>query len=228
MAKSERLLELMDVFRQARRPLTGQELADKMGVSLRTLYRDIDALRALGMAVDGEAGVGYLLRGSVFLPPLTLSSEEIEALTLGLRGQLLGPDEALRGAARGVLSKIEAVLPDDRKSEMQALGLFALPRNQRTDPHLSTIRAALRDEEVLHLVYQDGSGAESRRDIWPVALGFLTDRQDLIAWCCLRQGYRRFVTDRMVELTPTGRRIARPRRYLLQDWIREKGLPDLT
>lgn len=129
----------------------------------------------------------------------------------------------MRAAARGVLAKIESVLPEDRKAEMQALGLFAIPNDRAADPHLGVIRAALRDEEGLHLVYRDSSGEETTRDIWPLALGYLTDRQDLIAWCCLRQGYRRFVTDRMVRLDPTGRRYPTPRRTLFHNWVRARA-----
>jgi len=227
-AKSERLLELMDLFRQHRRPVTAARLAELTGTSVRTVYRDLDSLRALGMAIDGAPGVGLQLRGEVFLPPLTLSSDEMEAVALGLRGQIQGPDAALAGAARAVLAKITDVLPEERRRELQGLGLFALPGPKGTDANLALIRQSLREERAMHLRYRDGAGQLTERVIWPVAMGYLLDRQDLVAWCTLRSGFRRFVTERMERLDILPERIGTPRRTLFHDWLQDADLPDLT
>ena len=112
MAKrSERLLNLMQALRRRRRPVSGAVLAEEMGVSLRSVYRDIETLKSMGAAIDGEAGLGFQLRAEHFLPPLMFTDEEIEALVLGLRGLIYGPDGDMAATARDAASKIEAVLP---------------------------------------------------------------------------------------------------------------------
>src|SRR5690554_2762447 len=126
--RSERLLALMQALRRRRRPVTGQVLAEEMGVSVRSLYRDIETLKSLGLDVDGEAGIGFWLRADSFLPPLTFTAEELEAVVLGLRKVIYGRDSAMETAARDALAKVNAALPKARKDELEAVGLFALPQ----------------------------------------------------------------------------------------------------
>lgn len=229
-ARSERLLSLMQALRRRRRPVTGDILAGETGVSLRTLYRDIATLKSMGAAIDGEAGLGFQLRADYWLPPLMFSNEEIEALVLGLRTLVNGPDAELAATAEDARAKIAAVLPADRREVMEAVGLFALPRRgeKQHDDRLSMIRHTLREETKLHLHYTDRQGAKTERTVWPVALGYIDDRQMLVAWCTLRQDFRSFWVDAMLEATDLGQRYPRPRRTLLHEWRQGQNMPSLT
>src|SRR6184192_541650 len=124
MSRSQRLLDLIQVLRRHRRPVSGSVLADAVGVSLRTLYRDIETLKAQRAHIDGEAGVGYVLRPGFMLPPLMFTEEEIEAIVLGSRWVGERGDERLAAAARNALAKITAVLPPDLREEADASTLL--------------------------------------------------------------------------------------------------------
>src|SRR3954462_750432 len=124
MDKTERLFSVMDALRRHRRPGTAQALAEEQGVSVRTLYRDIQTLIGLGAPIDGEAGVGYMLRPGFFLPPLMFSAEELEALVLGARWVEGRPDEGLAGAAKNALGKIATASPDDLRDRINNTGLW--------------------------------------------------------------------------------------------------------
>lgn len=227
--RSERLLNLMQALRRRRRPVKGEVLAEETGVSLRTLYRDIATLKSLGAAIDGEAGLGFQLRADYWLPPLMFTDQEIEALVLGLRTLVNGPDEELARTAEDARSKLAAVLPTERREVMEAVGLFAIPRwgEQKRDERLAMIRQAIREETELFLHYTDRKGAESRRTVWPVALGYLDNRQMLVAWCTLREGFRSFWVDSMNGAEDLGKRYPKPRRTLLHEWRNEQNLPPL-
>src|SRR5262249_54467745 len=127
MPRAERLLDLVQILRRHRRPVSGCTLAGELGVSLRTLYRDIAALQGQGARIDGEAGVGFLLRPGFMLPPLMFSEEEIEALVLGSRWVGERGDARLAAAARNALAKIGAVLPDDLREGLDGIGLLVGP-----------------------------------------------------------------------------------------------------
>src|SRR5947208_3487229 len=127
VARAQRLLELIQVLRRHRRPVSGETLAAELGVSLRTLYRDIQTLIGQGAAIDGEAGVGYVLRPGFVLPPLMFSDEEIEALVLGSRWVAQRTDEPLARAAANAIAKVAAVLPDDLRDSIEHNGLLAGP-----------------------------------------------------------------------------------------------------
>src|SRR6266705_6358930 len=118
MSRAQRLLDLIQALRGCRRPISGAVLAEALGISLRTLYRDIETLNAQGAQIDGEPGVGYVLRPGFMLPPLMFSEDEIEALVLGSRWVSERADDPLGQAARNALVKIAAVLPDDLKENL--------------------------------------------------------------------------------------------------------------
>ena len=230
MAKrSERLLQLLQGLRRRRRPVTGDVLATELGVSKRSLYRDIAALRGMGLAVDGEPGIGFALREDTFLPPLSFSQTELEALVLGLRGLLYGPDHELAGTARDTMSKLIAVLSPAARAEMESIGLFALPRGgPEGDTRLPVLRRALREELQLRLDYTDLNGSPSSRVVYPVALGYDGNRQILIAWCTLRNDYRSFRVAGMGALDVLSQRLPEPRRNLFHRWRAGQGFPDLA
>jgi predicted DNA-binding transcriptional regulator YafY len=228
VARSQRLLELIQVLRRHRRPVSGATLSDELGVSLRTLYRDIQTLIGQGAPIDGEAGVGYVLRPGFVLPPLMFTDEEIEALVLGSRWVAQRTDEPLARAAANAIAKIAAVLPDDLRDSIEGNGLLAGPgpEPERAPLDLAPIRQAIRSERKLVLHYADAKGGRTKRTVWPVALGFFDRVRVLAAWCELRQDYRHFRTDRIVTLRLTDKRYPRRRRALMQEWRAIEGIPE--
>ncbi|MFF7057775.1 MAG: helix-turn-helix transcriptional regulator [Achromobacter spanius] len=219
MSRTERLLDLLQTLRRHRLPVSGHRLAAEMGVSLRTLYRDIATLQCQGAEIEGEPGVGYVLRPGFMLPPLMFSTEEIEALVLGTRWVAGRSDERLGMAARNALAKIGAVLPQELRDELDAIPLLVAPSAiavvDRVD--VALIRQAIRTEHALHISYRDDKGSDSDRVIWPFALGFFDSVRIVMAWCELRQDFRHFRTDRIATLTP-GERYPRRRHVLLKEW----------
>ena len=228
MSRAPRLLQLLQLLRRQRRAVPASTLAEELGVSLRTVYRDIDALRAQGASIDGEAGVGYVLRPGFMLPPLMFSEEEIEALVLGSRWVSERADGPLGKAARNVLTKIGAVLPDDLKQGIEWSGLLIGPSelDPAGDRDLPLIREAIRAERKVRIVYADERDDSTRRTIWPAALAFYDRVRVVVAWCELRDGFRHFRTDRIVELEPTTERYARRRASLLKEWRTLRGIPE--
>ena len=336
MSRTERLLALMQQLRTGRRPRQAHELAQMLGVSLRTLYRDIDLLRAQGADIRGEAGVGYVLKkGAPTLPPLMFAEGEIEALVLGLRWVVQQPDPALAASARSVLAKVEAVLPARLVPMMEDQALYPVRGRVSGEPSASVpdaasasdtalapdaasasaaasvpssapssvpasastpapdsvpasasapasvpasapvsisasvscsipvpvpaapasatvadtspapcgnvrspartawesheeiilplIRQALRENRQLQMDYADAQGQDTRRTIWPVALGYLQSTRLLAAWCTLRADFRHFRTDR-IRHAWLGDPCPRPRRQLEAAWLQATGI----
>jgi predicted DNA-binding transcriptional regulator YafY len=226
MARSDRLLELIQALRRRRRPASGHSLAEELGVSLRTLYRDIAALQGQGADIVGEAGVGYVLKPGFLLPPLMFSEDEIEALALGSRWVARNADDPLGGAARNALAKIAAVLPAGLREGLEASSLIVGPARAVTADtiDLSLLRKAIRSERKIALRYRDGAGAASDRLVWPFALGFFDHVRVIAAWCELRQDFRHFRTDRIVEMSATETRYPRRRQALLKAWKEVEGV----
>lgn len=334
MSRTERLLALMQQLRTGRRPPQAHELAQALGVSLRTLYRDIALLRTQGADIRGEAGVGYVLKkGAPTLPPLMFAEGEIEALVLGLRWVVQQPDPALAASARSVLAKVEAVLPARLVPMMEDQALYPVRGRVSGEPSASVpdaasasdtalapdaasasaaasvpssvpasastpapdsvpasasapasvpvpacapvsvaasvscaipvpvpaapasatvadtspapcgnvrspartawesheeiilplIRQALRENRQLQMDYADAQGQDTRRTIWPVALGYLQSTRLLAAWCTLRADFRHFRTDR-IRHAWLGDPCPRPRRQLEAAWLQATGI----
>jgi predicted DNA-binding transcriptional regulator YafY len=228
MSRAQRLLDLIQLLRRHRHAVAGAVLAEELGISLRTLYRDIESLKAQGAHVDGEAGVGYVLRPGFMLPPLMFSEEEIEALVLGSRWVSERADGTLGRAARNVLAKIGAVLPDDLKQGIDSSGLLIGPGEPIAagDGELPAIRRAIRSERKIRIAYADEQGNATERIVWPVALAFYDRVRVVVAWCELRDGYRHFRTDRIAALEPTAERYPRRRGTLLKEWRTLRGVPE--
>jgi len=228
VSRAERLLSLLEALRHRRRPVAAATLADELGVSQRTLYRDVASLRAQGADIAGEAGVGYELRPGFTLPPLMFTPDERDALALGALWVARNADPALADAARGAMAKIAAVSPDGAADFIDAPAL--LPGRGReaapSDVWLPMLREALRSERRVKLAYVDASGAPTERVIWPIALGFLDGVRVIAAWCETREGFRHFRVDRMQGVEPQGGRTPRRRRALLAEWRAAEGLGD--
>jgi predicted DNA-binding transcriptional regulator YafY len=228
MSRAQRLLDLIQLLRQHRRAVSGAVLAEELGVSLRTLYRDIETLKAQGAYIDGEAGVGYVLRPGFMLPPLMFSEEEIEALVLGSRWVSERADGLLGKAARNVLAKIGAVLPADLKDSIAASGMLIGPGDPIAagDAELAAIREAIRAERRMRIAYADERGTATERVIWPVALAFFDRVRVVVGWCELRSGFRHFRTDRIAELDVTAERYPRRRAALIKEWRVERDIAE--
>jgi predicted DNA-binding transcriptional regulator YafY len=229
VSRAQRLLDLIQVLRRHRHPVSGAALAEATGVSLRTLYRDIELLKAEGAHIDGEAGVGYVLRPGFMLPPLMFSEEEIEALVLGSRWVHQRADRALAEAAANVLAKIGAVLPKDLRDTLDDSGLLIAPGEPIAvgDAQLPKIRQAIRTERKIGISYQDKDGAATKRTIWPFGVGFFEKSRVVMAWCELREDYRHFRTDRIVTLNISERRYPRRRQVMLKEWRERSASTDL-
>jgi len=217
MSRSERLLDLIQILRRHRRPVSGLTLAGELDVSIRTLYRDIATLQGQGAPIEGEPGLGYVLKPGFMLPPLMFTDEEIEAIVLGSRWVAKQPDTRLSAAAADALAKIAAVLPDDLREELDATALLVGPSAEATreGADLGIIRQAIRAERKLEMTYQDASGTGSRRIVWPFALGFFDKVRVMVAWCEMRQDFRHFRADRISELDT---RYPRRRAAMLKEW----------
>ncbi|RVD31192.1 YafY family protein [Mesorhizobium sp. M4B.F.Ca.ET.017.02.2.1] len=219
MSRSERLLDLIQILRRHRRPVSGRTLAGEMGVSIRTLYRDIATLQGQGAPIEGEAGLGYVLKPGFMLPPLMFTDEEIEAVVLGSRWVAKQPDKRLSAAATDALAKIAAVLPDDLREDLDANALLVGPGAPAQGRCLRwPRRLAIRNERKLGFLYRDGAGAQSQRMVWPFAIGFFDKVRVMVAWCETRQDFRHFRADRMSGLNATDVRYPRRRQSLLKEW----------
>ncbi len=228
MPKSDRLFRLLTTFRMLPQPVTAARLADETGVSQRTLYRDIQALRAAGALIDGEAGTGYTLTEDPALPPQMFTRLEVEALVLGLSEVALSGDHMLAKAAAEAQAKIIATLPD----RVQRQAIHAVTRTYRYQPrqpapaHLHLLRQAAWDERAVDLTYRDVSGQLTHRRIWPLGTVFLDRDVMCLAFCCLRQDFRRFKLLEMSDVRLTDEYF-RPRRVPLLrsflDQLRDGG-----
>lgn len=224
MSRAARLLELIQALRSRRRAVPASVLAEELGVSLRTVYRDIATLVAQGATIEGEAGLGYVLRPGFLLPPLMLEEDEVDALILGLRMVAGRGDAGLERASEDALTKILAVLPPEREDADLSSGLLAGPNRAGHTRHLDPIRRAMRHERKLWLRYADKAGTATERRVWPVALGFFAEAEVLAAWCELRGAFRHFRLDRVAEASALDERLPRRRRLLLAEWRLAEGI----
>jgi predicted DNA-binding transcriptional regulator YafY len=203
MRRTDRLFDLIQILRDGRLH-RASEMADRLEVSVRTIWRDMATLMGSGLPVEGERGVGYILRAPITLPPMILTSEELEALRLGVRLVADGADPGLARAARGLASKIATVSPVTTTPDEDELFVFSGGEAARAAPHMPTIRAAIRARQRLTITYIDPAGRESHRDIRPLQLEFWGRVWTLAAFCEARLDFRSFRVDRIVALIPTG------------------------
>lgn len=220
MSRAARLLSLLELLRTRRGLVTGAELARSTGTSLRTLYRDIDALREQGVSIEGEAGTGYRVRSGWVLPPLMFDEDELEALFLGIRWVSERTDPALERSARAALAKIEAVLPRDLRHVFEQSALLVAPTWKDAAPELDLrlVREAIKERRRVELVYRDAKETTSERTVWPVALAFFEPHRILAGWCELRQDFRHFRLDRVVSWSALPTRYPGSRAALLSRW----------
>lgn len=203
MRRTDRLFDLIQILRDGRLH-RASEMADKLEVSVRTIWRDMATLMASGLPVEGERGVGYILRAPITLPPMILTGAELEALRLGVRLVADGADPGLARAARMLATKIASVTPAPPEEDEDELFVFTGQEAKRAAPHLPVIRRAIRQSERLTITYIDPEGRETHRDIRPLQLEFWGRVWTLAAWCEARSDFRAFRVDRIVALDVTG------------------------
>lgn len=203
MRRTDRLFDLIQILRDGRLH-RASEIAERLEVSTRTIWRDMATLMASGLPLEGERGVGYILRAPITLPPMILTAQELEALRLGVKLVAEGADPGLARAARGLASKITAAMPAAIEPDEDGLFVFSGEEAARASPHLPVLRGAIRARERLTISYIDLDGRESHRDIRPLQLEFWGRVWTLAAWCEARGDFRSFRVDRIVALTPTG------------------------
>lgn len=224
MRRTDRLFELIQILRDGRLH-TARDMAERLEVSVRTLWRDMATLIASGLPVEGERGVGYILREPITLPPLTLTPEEVQALTLGLQLVTRGADPSLAAAAGTLFGKIAAVLPA-RLMDGVGQDTWVFPGTEAIAAarHLPTLRRAIRLRERVVISYLDGTGVPTRRPIRPLVLEFWGRVWTLASWCEARQDFRSFRVDRIEMLARTGETFPDDPGTTLRDWRQLHGL----
>lgn len=196
MRRADRLFQLMLLLQEGR-VRTARYLAEKLEVSERTIYRDIGDLIGSGIPIDGEAGVGYLLRDEYRLPPLMFNSDELKALALGALMVQAWSDRELASVTKTAIRKIESILPEKLRKEIE-LEQIVVPNFQMaetTSDNLAAIRRAIDGKLRLTVTYDSLKGENTERTIWPFLLYFWGNKWTLGAWCELRSGFRSFRVD---------------------------------
>jgi predicted DNA-binding transcriptional regulator YafY len=201
MRRADRLFQIIQILRRTTRPVTAAALAVELEISKRTVYRDIADLMAQRVPIEGEAGVGYLLASGYDMPPLMLTPDEIEAVMLGAQWVAGRSDKFLSNAARDVVAKIAAVIPERLRPFVLEPSVGAKPTIGEPEESIDTsiLRSAIRNGVKLRLRYRSEAGEETERTVWPVILGYAETNRLLVAWCELRQSFRHFRADRIIE-----------------------------
>lgn len=201
MRRADRLFQIIQILRRSTRPVTAAALAEELELSKRTVYRDIADLIGQRVPIMGEAGLGYLLAPDYDMPPLMLTPDEIEAVMLGAQWVAGHSDKVLSNAARDVVAKIAAVVPEHLVPLIVEPSVGAKPTIEKPKESVdnSILRSAIRNGLKLRLRYRSEAGEETERTVWPVILGYAETSSLLVAWCELRQSFRHFRTDRIIE-----------------------------
>jgi predicted DNA-binding transcriptional regulator YafY len=207
MRRAERLFRLVNEMR-ARGISRADDLAGSFEVSVRTIYRDIAHLQASGLPIEGEAGIGYLLRPGFDLPRVTFTYAQLDALAVGLSFAESLDDPALAAAAREVRAKIQAGMPQPEARKLADAPYFSLRRSTGAPDYAGVLREAIRKRQIVTLIYADGEQRQSDRRVRPLAIWNLTDGWMFSGWCELRQDFRTFRFDRIAQLTVTDERFA--------------------
>lgn len=215
MNRTERLLNLLQILRGYRYPVKGERLAERLGISIRTLYRDIATLQAQGAEIAGEAGVGYVLKPSYFLPPLMFSPNEIHSLILGIQWVTQYGDAPLSKAAADALNKIYDVLPAHIKNNINAYTLRVGPPASKAlaTEDLSVLRDAIAQQKKIEITTKNLS-----LKLWPFTMGYFTDKRILVGWCEKVNQYIHVITSQISSLKVLNEVYSRPKESLFREW----------
>lgn len=226
MSRSNRMFEIIQLLRSAERPMTAHDLAEALEVVTRTIYRDIAALQAMKVPIEGEAGIGYVMRAGFDLPPLMFTTEEVEAIVVGLALLRRTGDIGLQAAAKRVSDKIGDVLPGGRARDLTDAPLYVSSWGALAPAGLDLriLRGAIREETKLRITYENGEGERTRRTIKPLALFYYIEAIVLAAWCELRRDLRHFRCDRIISCKLAKGRFAGEGDKLRALWARQDRL----
>lgn len=221
MRRADRLFDIIQILRTAAHPITAAALADKLEVTARTIYRDIAALQGSRVPIEGAPGLGYVLRRGFDLPPLMFTTEEIDAIAIGVRLLRRLRDPKLQDAAESVLGKLSAVVPQPLQSQLVAAPLYVSDGSAPavTGIDLSQLRTAIRETRKLAIAYADEEGARTERTIWPIAMAYYVDVTLVGAWCELRNDFRHFRVDRILSSQMLDQRFSADSHRLTAEWL---------
>ena len=219
MRRGDRLFEIIEILRRAKAPISAQSIGTELGVTKRTVYRDVAALIAQGVPINGEAGVGYILEPGFHMPPLMLTPDEIEAVTLGIMWVKTRGEPELALAADKLITKLENVAPDKYRTSFLEPTVSVSPVDLPEEKlGAASIRMAIRRRRKIALVYSDNAGKKTKRVIWPILLGYRDTSRIIAAWCELREGFRYFRTERIAEAEVLDAPIPRRMDLLRTEW----------
>lgn len=218
MRRADRLFQIIQLLRGARRAVTAEAIAGRHGLSVRTIYRDIADLQRDGVPILGEAGVGYVLTDGYELPPLTLTNDEIDAVALGAQWVAARAEPQLAQAAADVLAKIRDVLPPHLRGALTGGTVLTGADPADASPHAATLRRLAQAHVKVRIEYTSLKDDETSRIVWPVAVAYFDALQLLVAWCELRSDFRNFRLDRIKRIERINEVIPIPRDYLLSRW----------
>ncbi len=223
MRRADRLFQIVQHLRGGRL-LTAANLSERLEVSTRTIYRDVADLIGSGVPIEGEAGIGYLMRQGYDLPPLMFTIDELEALMLGARMVAARADADTARAAQNAVAKIVAVVPKDTRPWLLNAPLYAPNSAPRREDlvDLSPLRLALRGERKIRIRYIDGQHHSTERVLWPLSMAFFEGGRAIVAWCELRDDYRHFRTDRIQQLEVLTARYPKRRTVLPEGWWQQE------
>ncbi|HBY87285.1 MAG TPA: YafY family transcriptional regulator [Colwellia sp.] len=228
MSATSRLFSIIQTLRAAKKPITARQLCVQLEVSLRTIYRDIAELQAQNVPVEGEAGIGYVLRKGYDMPPLMLTPDELEAALLGAQWVAERGDTKLADGANNLIAKLNDVIPRHLKPFIESSVVAApclkpaIPDN--VDPE--RLREAMRLRKKIEIEYVDGADRISKRIIWPFMLAYLETAKLVVAWCEKRKGFRHFRTDRIMNMNVLDEKFPTTTDKLkLEWWEKEKEKP---
>jgi predicted DNA-binding transcriptional regulator YafY len=222
MRRADRLFEIVQLLRRAAGPVTADAIAAELETSRRSVYRDIAALMAQRVPIRGEAGIGYVLERGFDMPPLMLTSDEVEAVVLGAQWVLIHADEGLARAAADVLAKVSAVIPERLRAAIDEPAVITPPAwGERLDAgvDVARLRAWSLQGRKLRIRYADAEGRSSERTVWPFLVGYFEQVRTLIAWCELRGDFRMFRTDRLRGIDFLEERYPERRATLRRRWL---------
>lgn len=220
MNRTERLLNLLQILRSYRYPVSGQRLAERLNISIRTLYRDIATLQAQGAEIEGEAGIGYVLKPTFFLPPLMFTQTEMEALLLGVRWVIQYGDAPLSKSAADALNKIFDVLPTNIKNNANTFALRVGPpaAESMIKEDLSTLREAIANQKKISIVYKSENRKKTQQILSPFTIGYFTHERILVAWCDKQKNYQHFKTNQITSIEVLDESYSTPKESLFREW----------
>jgi predicted DNA-binding transcriptional regulator YafY len=221
MRRADRLFDIIQILRTASHPITAAALAEKLEVTVRTIYRDIAALQGSRVPIEGAPGLGYVLRRGFDLPPVMFTTEEIDAIAVGVRLLRRLRDRKLQEAAESVLGKLSAVVPPPLQSQLVAAPLYVSDGSAPavTGIELSQLRSAIRETRKLAITYIDEEGRHTQRRIWPIAMAYYVDVTLVGAWCELRNDFRHFRVDRILASDVLDERFSADSGRLSAEWL---------